>query len=214
MNARPSEPLAEPRVYCGRKRAKARTKTFVFFMRECRSFEREHQRQHRAAAMSGRADLDASHPAQGDDVIASAAAEDSSFASLASLRPIMEGARARGVADACDLLGVAAVLLDRTGGVLHLTAAATSHIGTAVKLVEGHLVAADPRSNSALEHVIAAALAGDRRADEVSWTEGVTPIRAMPFPGSSDDGAQLVKAVLLLGEAGAAGAAEKPARAA
>jgi hypothetical protein len=73
--------------------------------------------------------------------------------------PIIAGARARGVADAFELLGEAAILLDFSGAVLHVGASARPLIGCAVSIVSDHLAPASARSRSALQGLLEAGLA-------------------------------------------------------
>ena len=116
---------------------------------------------------------------------------------ISSLRPLLEGARARGVADACELLGAGAVLLDRSGVVLHLSSLASALMGGALSVIEGHVVAAEARANQAIERLVALALTGLPGEFVV---EGVPAIRVriLPMPGAGSNEAQLLKAVLFV----------------
>jgi hypothetical protein len=117
---------------------------------------------------------------------------------LSALRPLLEGARARGVADACELLGVGAALLDRSGRVLHVTSAGGALLGSALKLVEEHLVAVDSAANHVVERVVGVALSGSPCEEVMQGSEMSLRLRAAPMPGALDDDAQLLKAVLFL----------------
>jgi hypothetical protein len=124
--------------------------------------------------------------------------------SFSPLRPLLEGARARGVADACQLLGYPCVLLDASGGVLHASDAARALLAGDLRLTGGHLVAADAQANHRIEQLVEAALSG--AVSEVAIAAGAAAsgdlfIRALPLPGAQDDEAQLLKAVLLLSRA-------------
>jgi hypothetical protein len=126
--------------------------------------------------------------------------------SFSPLRPLLEGARARGVADACQLLGYPCVLLDASGGVLHASHAAQALLAGDLRLAEGHLVAADAQANHRIERLVETALSGS--ACEVAIAAGAGGdlcIRALPLPGAQDDDAQLLKAVLLLSRTGERG---------
>ena len=59
------------------------------------------------------------------------------------LAPVLEGARARGVADAFAMAGQAAILLGGAGEVLHACADAGSLLGAGLRLKDGRLVAGD-----------------------------------------------------------------------
>ena len=71
---------------------------------------------------------------------------------------IIAGARARGVADAFDLLGEAAILLDFSGAVLQVGARATPLLGCALSVASDHLAPAGPRCAPALQALLEAGL--------------------------------------------------------
>lgn len=123
------------------------------------------------------------------------------------LGPLVAGARARGVADACELLGIAAVLIDGTGRVLHAGGRAHRALSPMVKIVEEHLVGADSQSNDALQHLVAQAIdvaATASGSDEIAIrSEGglcEIRIRALRFPSGIGNGRQLLKAILIVSE--------------
>ena len=125
---------------------------------------------------------------------------------IEALAPMLAGARARGVADAFELLGMPAVLIDQSGTVLHVGASAMKLLGGDIAVVSRHLVGAAASTNRALQNLIAAALSGE---DEVVANpvfiarEGLAPltVRAIRIPGASGDPMQLLKAIIVLGEA-------------
>jgi hypothetical protein len=116
-----------------------------------------------------------------------------------TLRPLLEGARARGLADALELIGVPAVLIDGAGAVLNVGAAATARMGPCVGVASRHLVGADPACNQALQDLIAAALAGKEKTAElrVSGAAGGLCVRAIPMPDGWANPYQLLKAVIV-----------------
>jgi hypothetical protein len=119
------------------------------------------------------------------------------------LRPLLEGARARGMADALELIGVPAVLIDAAGAVLHVGAGAASRMGNSVAIASRHLVGADAASNRALQDLVAAALAGEAKALELkvpAAAEGLS-LRAIPMPRNWDNPYQLMKALIVFGDA-------------
>ena len=61
-----------------------------------------------------------------------------------SLAPLLEGARARGVADAFELCGQPAILMGGAGDVLHVGAAAQALLGEGLRLRAGRLAPRDP----------------------------------------------------------------------
>jgi hypothetical protein len=143
-------------------------------------------------------------------------AEDETFAEL--IRPIAAGARARGIADAFDMMGVAAVLIDGLGCVLHAGPRATRLLGGSLRLVEGHSLGTDPAVDAALRQLIAA-VAGplptdiaakgnavdgiDGKQDVVTVhrdNETSVQIRAMRVPQADEGGDQLLRAVLVVSE--------------
>ena len=123
------------------------------------------------------------------------------------LGPLVAGARARGVADACELLGIAAVLVDGTGRVLHAGGRAHRALSPMVRIVEDHLVGADSRCNDALQHLVARAIdasASASESDEIAIrSDGVAceiRIRALRFPSGIGNNRQLLKAILVISE--------------
>ncbi|MGO9742280.1 MAG: hypothetical protein ACLPN5_12350 [Roseiarcus sp.] len=70
------------------------------------------------------------------------------------LAPVIAGARARGVADAFEWLGLAAVLLDERGEALHANAGAVALMGGALRLDCGRLRAEDPTADASLSQAI------------------------------------------------------------
>ena len=108
-----------------------------------------------------------------------------------TLRPLLEGARARGLADAFELIGVPAVLIDTAGAVLHVGAGAAARMGASIAVASRHLVGADPASNRALQDVVAAALAGETKTVELE--RGGCGRR--PFRAGYSDAARLGKSL-------------------
>src|SRR5580692_11683737 len=80
---------------------------------------------------------------------------------VAPLRPLLAGARARGMADAFELLGVAAVFIDESGFALHINDRARRLLGPQLWVDDGRLRAADPEMDEALGAAIESALAAD-----------------------------------------------------
>lgn len=130
------------------------------------------------------------------------------------MRPLLEGARARGLADAFELLGAGAVLLDETGAVLHLSTQARAALGPQLRLIGRHLVAGEAGSNHVIERIIAGVLAGGACEGVLGDGAASLHLRAMPMAGARDDEAQLLKAVLIVTKTESQGrfADEAPAR--
>lgn len=66
------------------------------------------------------------------------------------LAPLLAGARARGVADGLEWMGVAAVLLDDRGEALHVNAGAQACLGQGLYVEDGRLRASDVAADAAL----------------------------------------------------------------
>jgi hypothetical protein len=124
-----------------------------------------------------------------------------------SLRPILAGARARGMADAFELLGLPAIFLDDDGGALHVSATAKRVIGGALVLNGGRLKAASAADDAALQAAMEAALAGREAGAEPIVIESGSPrpnmsLRFLSVSGQ-DESAQLLRVVVLIDGAGA-----------
>ena len=119
-----------------------------------------------------------------------------------TLAPLLEGARARGVADAFELCGQPAILLGGAGDVLHVGAGAQALLGEGLTLRAGRLAPRAPgagRFGARLE----AALAGVGQGNHEPLTlaaagGGAMRVRILPFEGGQGNLAQLLKAVVLL----------------
>lgn len=128
--------------------------------------------------------------------------EDGSFAARAPdpLAPLLEGARARGVADALEMAGQAAILLGRAGHVLHAGESAKPLLGEGLRLANGRL---HLNFSHRFERLLETALKGD----ESQSGEGIIlpipdggemRVRILPFAGGKSNPAQLLKAIVLL----------------
>jgi len=127
---------------------------------------------------------------------------------LEAMAPLLAGARARGIADAFELLGMAAILIDASGTVLHVGEAATKLLGGDIAIVSRHVIGATQATNRALQHLVASAISGEDEvtAKPVVMARAGRPplmVRALPIPGAERDPMQLLKAVLLLAETSA-----------
>ena len=124
-----------------------------------------------------------------------AAGGDEDFGDI--LKPVMAGARARGVADGLEMLGAGAVLLDASGRVLHVGGRGRRLMAGWLRVVGDHLVAERPGDNRAVEDLVGGAIRGvgaELRLD------AALVVRALPF--ATDEGpAQRLHAVLVLEEA-------------
>ena len=86
------------------------------------------------------------------------------------LQPLLAGAHARGVADALELLGIPAALIDDSGTVLHLAASAARTFGGDIGLMGGHIVGSVPHMSAKVARLIESALHRDgARADPLAF---------------------------------------------
>ena len=125
----------------------------------------------------------------------------------APLAPLLAGARARGVADGLEWLGLAAVLLDDRGEVLHVNCGAVELMGERLYLQSGRLRATDPHADRALEAAIRQTLAGgspSRLAIPSVAAPGQEELylRIAVMDNADDDPFQLLRAVAILESAG------------
>ena len=118
---------------------------------------------------------------------------------LDCLAPLLAGARARGVADAFQMMGLAAVFLDADGVVVHVNPAAARMMGSVLAIASQHVVCGTSSANRIMQDTISAVLRGQSSTAVAVCDEGGQPcltVDAIVAPG--DEPAQLLKAVLLL----------------
>ena len=131
------------------------------------------------------------------------------------LAPLMAGARVGGMADAFELLGLAAVFLDCEGSVLHVGTSAGRFFGPNLAIGERRMFAARPQTNAPLQALIASVLANEAGGDAaiLRFGEGMAPLRvhALTVPGAANDPHQLLKAILILDDGNCAQASETAA---
>ena len=119
---------------------------------------------------------------------------------LEILAPVLEGAAARGMADAFEMMGHAAVFFDAAGNVLHAGATVRKFLGQGLVLSGRQLVASTPEGNQVLQAILSAALAGETTMGELrlgpDHTQSILRIegRAGPLPRRNG---QLLNAILL-----------------
>ena len=130
------------------------------------------------------------------------------FESGTFLKPIIAGARARGVADGFEMMGVGAVLIDPTGRVLHAGGRARRMIGGFARIVGDHLIAERTVDTAAFETLIEQAVGtGPHDAEArvvLADMAGLLrlSLRAIRFASGADE-AQCLRAVLVLEEVAA-----------
>jgi hypothetical protein len=127
----------------------------------------------------------------------------------APLAPVLAGARARGMADAFELLGVAAAFIDECGFALHINDHARRLLGPQLWVDDGRLRAADPDMDEALGAAIESALAADasdRTATNIAFasdSRGAVGVKVLPVIAEAHDRFQLLKAVVIIEKLGA-----------
>jgi hypothetical protein len=118
-----------------------------------------------------------------------------------TLAPVIAGARARGIADAFEMIGEGAVLLDFSGSVLHVGPLAKPLLGCALAVTGGHVVAASRKAGEPLRRLLEAGLADDAprvvEVDLLCAEEGMRQrVRMVRAPAG--DAYQLLASVLVL----------------
>lgn len=119
--------------------------------------------------------------------------------------PVIAGARARGIADAFELLGMHAILIDAAGRVLHVSPAVHRLLAPAAEIVEDHLLGCDPAARDTLQRFISSVVGDSGRPDDADETivrrDGDVcgfRIRAIRFPVDEEVRSQLLRAVLVV----------------
>jgi len=124
-----------------------------------------------------------------------------SRAKATPLAPLLAGARARGVADGLEWLGLAAVLLDDRGEVLHVNSGAVELMGEDLFLQGGRLRARDGAVDAELETAIGHAIrrgVASRLAIPLGLGQGALGARIGAIDSLDDDPFQLLRAVAIL----------------
>jgi hypothetical protein len=117
------------------------------------------------------------------------------------LAPLLAGARARGVADGFEWLGLAAILLDDRGEVLHVNPRAIDLMGDDLFLSAGRLRARDPHIDATLGAAVRRAVNGGTSSNvAIPSTSGHGNVgaRIAAMEGLDDDPFQLLRAVMIL----------------
>lgn len=118
-----------------------------------------------------------------------------------ALAPLIAGARARGIADAFEMLGEGAILLDFSGSVLHVSEVAKPMLGCALSVTGGHVVALARKASDPLQRLIEAGLADNAprviEEDLLCAEEGMRQrVRMVRAPAG--DAYQLLASVMVL----------------
>lgn len=126
------------------------------------------------------------------------------MADTARMSAVLAGARARGVADAFDVLGIAAVLIDAEGAALHINRQAAACMGSHLGICARQLVTASFDSNAALQQALDCVLAGGSATSLRIVSDSVggdTILHFFALLQAMDDPYQMLKAVIVLEQA-------------
>jgi hypothetical protein len=127
-----------------------------------------------------------------------AAAVPPSLAPMPSpLAPLIAGARARGVADAFEWLGIAAILLDEQGEALHVNAGAKQLLGESLYLEHGRLRAHNPLVDASLSAAIGEVVETGASA-RLTISDGRLEAHIGALDTSDEDHYQLLRAIVIL----------------
>ena len=110
---------------------------------------------------------------------------------------MMAGARARGVADALEMLGLPAILLDIDGFALHVSGRAAEKFGARLAIVRRRLVAGLSPDHAALQKALGEALGAARICARVTLGPVDSPLCVALYPAPAGE-AQLLGAVAVL----------------
>jgi hypothetical protein len=127
------------------------------------------------------------------------------FLTNPSLAPVLAGARARGMADALELLGVAAILIDECGLALHVNARARSLLGPQLRVDAGRLRASEGELDMAIGVALESAVIGVAPAN-IGFavnSRGAAGVKIVPVVVEPDDSFQLLRAIVIIEERGA-----------
>ncbi len=115
---------------------------------------------------------------------------------------MLAGARARGIADAFEMMGEAVILLDFSGQVLHVSERAQPLLGCALTIAGGHVVASDRKTAAPLQRLLEAALATEgpvRLEEDLRCAEDGMRQRVRIYrPLVAGEACQMLAAVLVL----------------
>ena len=120
------------------------------------------------------------------------------------LQPMLAGARARGMSDALEMLGLAFVMIDAHGMILHVSAEARAFMGPWLAVASEHLVGAGQGETRAIQSLIGSVLHEGASPGRMSLSrgQGMRPLllRGLPVPSPAHDPCQLLKALVILEE--------------
>ena len=124
----------------------------------------------------------------------------------AQMAAVLAGARARGVADTLDMLGLAAILIGADGVALHVNTQAAACMGQQLGICSRQLVAATYAVNAQVQLALDNVLAGSGPQSVHIGSDSASPpvtLHFLALPGASGDSCQMLKAVIILEQGGA-----------
>jgi hypothetical protein len=123
------------------------------------------------------------------------------------LAALMAGARARGVADAFDALGIGAVLIDADGAALHVNSEAAGFMGASLGICARQLVAGTYAANARLQRALDLVLSRGGAESVELGGEADMRLHVLGLPAAAEAPTQLLKAVIVF-ERGASSCGE------
>jgi hypothetical protein len=120
---------------------------------------------------------------------------------LDPLRPLLAGAHARGMADALEMAGIAFLMVDSQGMVLHAGPAARALMGADLRIEYDHLVAASGEATCAIQSMVMAGLAQGEAPQPLRLARGEGPplvLTVRRVPGAAGNVYQMLKLLILI----------------
>jgi hypothetical protein len=123
---------------------------------------------------------------------------------LDPLRPLLAGAHARGMADALEMAGIAFLMVDAQGMVLHAGPAARALMGADLRIEFDHLVAASGEATCAIQSMVMAGLSQGEAPQPLRLARGegaplILTVRRVP--GAAGNVYQMLKLLILIEQA-------------
>ena len=107
------------------------------------------------------------------------------------LEPLLAGARARGMSDAFDMMGLAFVMIDGNGMILHVSSQARAVMGPHLAVASEHLVGAGQGETRAIQSLIGSVLQDGASPGRITLPRGQggrpLVLRGLPVPSQAND---------------------------
>lgn len=127
---------------------------------------------------------------------------------LDPLRPLLAGAHARGMADALEMAGIAFLMVDAQGMVLHAGPAARALMGADLRIEYDHLIAASGEATCAIQSMVMAGLGQGEAPEPLRLARGEGPpliLTVRRVPGAAGNVYQMLKLLILIEQAAYSG---------